>query len=119
MYNYILIGLPIFIVLLFIIYNQILKNKSKKSGNKEHYSSWWSLLIVFMVAMIVILSSNLITYVKSEGLTPEFNPLVLATLALIMFMLFSNSNKNIYSIVPMFIALFVLFAFLSDSLEEE
>ena len=121
MYNYILIGLPIFIVLLFIIYNQILKNKSKKSGNKEHYSSWWSLLIVFMVAMIVILSSNLITYVKSEGLTPDlkFNPLVLATFALIMFMLFSNSNKNMYSLVPMFIALFVLFAFLSDSLEEE
>ena len=119
MYNYILIGLPIFAMLLFIIYNENLKNKSKKNDKKEHYSSWWSLFIVFMVAMIVILSSNLITYIKSEGLTPDlkFNPLVLATLALIMFMLFSNSNKNMYSLVPMFIALFIFFAFLIDALE--
>lgn len=119
MYNYILIGLPIFAMLLFIIHNQNLKNKSKKNDKTEHYSSWWSLFIVFMVAMIVILSSNTITYIKSEGLTQDlnFNPLVLAILALIMFMLFSNSNKNMYSLVPMFIALFVLFAFLSDFLE--
>jgi len=119
MYNYILIGLPIFAMLLFIIYNENLKNKSKKNDKKEHYSSWWSLFIVFMVAMIVILSSNLITYIKSEGLTPDlkFNPLVLATLALIMFMLFSNSNKNMYSLVPMFIALFIFFAFSIEALE--
>ena len=77
------------------------------------------LLIVFMVAMIVILFSNSITYIKSEGLTPDlkFNPLILATFALIMFMLFSNSNKNMYSLVPIFIALFVFFAFSIEALE--
>ena len=119
MYNYILIGLPIFIVLLFIIYNQSLKNKSNKSGKKIHYSHWWSLAIIFMAAMIVILSSNLVTYIKSKGLTPDlkFNPLVLATLALIIFMLFSNSKKTIYYLLRMFLISFILFAFLSDALD--